>query len=144
MKLSLVVVNAGKASGQTIPIKISRFVIGRDPDCNLRPASAMISKKHCAVLVKNGKVTLRDFDSTNGTFLNDHQVRVQRQRDLGANGGDDRRTERKIRNEPVIHHIQVQPVSAGLLTATRLGPQLREIAGQDRRGDVDCHRLQYC
>ena len=75
MKLSLVVVNAGKASGQTIPIKIPRFVIGRDPDCNLRPASAMISKKHCAFMVKSGNVSLHDFDSTNGTFLNDEPVK---------------------------------------------------------------------
>ncbi len=74
MKLSLVVVNAGKASGQTVPIKIAQFVIGRDPQCNLRPASAMISKKHCAVLVKEGKVFLHDFNSTNGTFLNDERV----------------------------------------------------------------------
>jgi pSer/pThr/pTyr-binding forkhead associated (FHA) protein len=74
MKLSLVVVNAGKASGQTIPIKISKFVIGRDPDCNLRPASAMISKKHCALIVKAGKVFLHDFGSTNGTSINDQPV----------------------------------------------------------------------
>jgi pSer/pThr/pTyr-binding forkhead associated (FHA) protein len=74
MKLSLVVVNAGKASGQTIAIKTPKFVIGRDPDCNLRPASAMISKKHCAFVVKAGQVALHDFGSTNGTFLNDQPV----------------------------------------------------------------------
>jgi pSer/pThr/pTyr-binding forkhead associated (FHA) protein len=75
MKLSLVVVNAGKASGQAIPIKSTQFVIGRDSTCNLRPSSAMISKKHCAVLVKDGQVFLQDFDSTNGTFLNDQPVK---------------------------------------------------------------------
>src|SRR5579864_2085468 len=75
MKLSLVVVNAGKASGQTIPIKTPQFVIGRDEACNLRPASAMISKKHCALVVKAGKVSLIDFDSTNGTLLNDQPVK---------------------------------------------------------------------
>jgi pSer/pThr/pTyr-binding forkhead associated (FHA) protein len=74
MKLSLVVVNAGKASGQTISIKIAQFVIGRDPQCNLRPGSAMVSKRHCALLVKEGKVFLEDFGSTNGTFLNDERV----------------------------------------------------------------------
>ena len=74
MKLSLVVVNAGKASGQAIPIKIPQFVIGRDPLCNLRPASAMISKKHCAIIIKGEQVWLRDFGSTNGTFLNEAPV----------------------------------------------------------------------
>jgi pSer/pThr/pTyr-binding forkhead associated (FHA) protein len=74
MKLSLVVTTAGKAQGQVIPVKLTQFVIGRDPQCNLRPASALISKRHCAILIKNGQVFVRDFDSTNGTFVNDQQI----------------------------------------------------------------------
>jgi predicted component of type VI protein secretion system len=75
MKIGLMVLSAGSAEGKTLAITGSQFVIGRDAQCNLRPASTMISKRHCAVLVKVGKVFLRDFDSTNGTFVNDHQVR---------------------------------------------------------------------
>jgi pSer/pThr/pTyr-binding forkhead associated (FHA) protein len=75
MKVSLVVVAAGKASGKSIPITLSQFVIGRAPECQLRPASAVISKRHCAVLVRGGKAYLRDFDSTNGTLVNDQQVK---------------------------------------------------------------------
>src|SRR5437879_3655123 len=75
MKLSLVVMTAGKSKGQAIPINLPQFIIGRDPQCNLRPASAVISKRHCALLVKDGKVCVRDFDSTNGTFVNDVPVK---------------------------------------------------------------------
>jgi predicted component of type VI protein secretion system len=75
MKLSLVVLTPGKSEGKVIPITLSQFVIGRDPQCHLRPASALISKRHCALLVRDGKVFLRDFDSTNGTFLNDGPVK---------------------------------------------------------------------
>ncbi len=75
MKLSLVVLTSGKTQGKVIPITLSQFVIGRDPQCHLRPASALISKRHCALLVRDGKVFLRDFDSTNGTFLNDEPVK---------------------------------------------------------------------
>lgn len=75
MKLSLMVMTPGnKMEGKAIPITLSQFVIGRDPQCQLRPASAVISKRHCAVLVRDGKVYVRDFDSTNGTFVNDHQI----------------------------------------------------------------------
>ncbi len=74
MKLSLVVLNAGKSAGQMIPITLAQFVIGRDPQCNLRPGSALISKRHCAILVKTDGVYVRDFDSTNGTFLNDEPL----------------------------------------------------------------------
>ena len=75
MKLSLVVMTAGKAQGQVIPVNLAQFVIGRDPQCNLRPASALISKRHCAVLLKDGEVYVRDFDSTNGTFVNEEAVK---------------------------------------------------------------------
>ena len=75
MKISLVVMNAGKTQGQAIPINLAQFIIGRDPQCNLRPASAIISKRHCAILTKNGQVFVRDFESTNGTFINDQPLK---------------------------------------------------------------------
>jgi len=75
MKVSLVVLNAGKSAGQTIAVNLAQFVIGRDPQCNLRPGSALISKRHCAVLIKGEEVFVRDFDSTNGTVLNDVPVK---------------------------------------------------------------------
>jgi pSer/pThr/pTyr-binding forkhead associated (FHA) protein len=79
MKLSLVVLSQGKAEGQSIPINLSQFLVGRDPQCQLRPASPLISKRHCAVLIKGGKVFLRDFGSTNGSFVNDEPVKTERQ-----------------------------------------------------------------
>jgi len=75
MKLCLVVLTPGKSEGKVIPVTLSQFVIGRDPQCHLRPASAVISKRHCALLVRDGKIFLRDFDSTNGTFINDEPVK---------------------------------------------------------------------
>lgn len=75
MKVSLVVLSAGKSAGQAIPVTLAQFIIGRDPQCNLRPASPVISKRHCAILIKNGKVSVRDFESTNGTWVNETQVK---------------------------------------------------------------------
>src|SRR5260370_979640 len=79
MKLSLIVLTAGKSAAKAIPITLSQFIIGRDPQCNLRPASPMISKRHCALLIKGGKVFIRDFDSTNGTFINNDPVKGERE-----------------------------------------------------------------
>jgi pSer/pThr/pTyr-binding forkhead associated (FHA) protein len=73
MKLRLVVVG-GVHEGKPIPITTPQFVIGRDPQCQLRPASPAISKRHCAVLVRGAQVFVRDFGSTNGTFVNDEVV----------------------------------------------------------------------
>jgi len=75
MKLSLSVLTSGKWQGKSIPITRSPFVIGRDPACHLRPGSPLISNRHCAILVRAGKVYLRDFDSTNGTVLDGETVK---------------------------------------------------------------------
>ena len=75
MKVSLVVLTAGKTEGKIIPISVSPFVIGRDPQCHLRPASPLVSKKHCSLTLHEGKLVVRDFNSTNGTFVNDQQIK---------------------------------------------------------------------
>jgi pSer/pThr/pTyr-binding forkhead associated (FHA) protein len=79
MKLSLVVMTAGKLEGQAIEIKLPQFLVGRDAQCHLRPASALISKRHCALIQRDGKAFIRDFGSTNGTFVNDERVEGERE-----------------------------------------------------------------
>jgi pSer/pThr/pTyr-binding forkhead associated (FHA) protein len=75
MKLSLVVQTPGPNRGKILEIKLPQFVVGRDPQCHLRPVSPMISKRHCAVLQRDDKAFVRDFGSTNGTFVNDEPVK---------------------------------------------------------------------
>ncbi len=74
MKLSLVVLTTGKMEGKTLEIKVPQFVIGRDADCQLRPASSLISKRHCAILQREERAFIQDFASTNGTHVNDVPV----------------------------------------------------------------------
>jgi predicted component of type VI protein secretion system len=73
MKVSLVVAS-GVHQGKVIPVATQQFVIGRDPQCQLRPASQSISKQHCALIVRDKSLFLKDFGSTNGTFLNDEAI----------------------------------------------------------------------
>lgn len=82
MKLSLVVAQ-GVHSGKVIPVTSAEFVIGRDPQCQLRPASPAISKQHCALTVRDAKVFIRDCGSTNGTFINGEQVAGEREVQTG-------------------------------------------------------------
>jgi predicted component of type VI protein secretion system len=74
MKVSLVVAT-GVHQGKVIPILGPQFLVGRDPQCQLRPASQAVSKQHCAVNIRDGKVYVQDFGSTNGTLVNDAVVR---------------------------------------------------------------------
>jgi pSer/pThr/pTyr-binding forkhead associated (FHA) protein len=79
MKLSLLVLTSGKQAGKTIEIKLPQFLVGRDPQCHLRPASPLISKRHCALIQRDGKAYVRDFGSTNGTYVNDERVEGERE-----------------------------------------------------------------
>jgi predicted component of type VI protein secretion system len=81
MKVQLVVAT-GVHQGKVIPVPVAQFVIGRDPSCQLRPASQAISKQHCAILTRDGKVYVKDYGSTNGTFLNEVQVPANSETEL--------------------------------------------------------------
>src|SRR3954451_10743318 len=79
MKVSLVVKSPGKMENKSISVPGSQFLIGRDPLCQLRPASPLISNRHCALLIRSGKAFVKDFESTNGTFVNHERVRGQKE-----------------------------------------------------------------
>jgi pSer/pThr/pTyr-binding forkhead associated (FHA) protein len=74
MQVKLIVAH-GKNAGQEIPVPGPKFFIGRADDCDLRPQSDLISRHHCALLVEDGYVAVRDFGSKNGTFVNDDRVK---------------------------------------------------------------------
>lgn len=84
MKLSLVV-SQGNPVGKEIPVRQAQFLIGRDPDCQLRPASPLVSKRHCALIVRGEQVFIRDFGSTNGTIVNGSPLRGE----VEAKDGDE-------------------------------------------------------
>lgn len=77
MKLYLVVLTDGKSLGRIIPVASPTFTIGRDAACQLRPASTLISKRHCVLMVQETGAFVRDFDSTNGTFVNDTRIETE-------------------------------------------------------------------
>ena len=73
MQVSLKVVS-GTHEGKVIPIKDEKLLIGRGESCQLRPKSESISRKHCAIVQKDGRLLLVDLKSRNGTFINEKQV----------------------------------------------------------------------
>ncbi len=73
MQVSLKVLS-GTHEGKLIQIKDEKFLIGRGDSCHLRPKSESISRKHCAIVQKDGRLLLVDLKSRNGTFINEKQV----------------------------------------------------------------------
>jgi len=65
---------SGTHEGKIIPVKDEKFLIGRSDSCQLRPKSESISRKHCVIVQKDGRVLLLDLKSRNGTFINEKQL----------------------------------------------------------------------
>ena len=73
MQVTLKVLS-GTHEGKLIHIKDEKFLIGRSESCQLRPKSESISRKHCVIVQKDGRVLLLDLKSRNGTFINEKQL----------------------------------------------------------------------
>ncbi len=69
----------GPHEGKEIPLRESKFLIGRSEDCQLRPNSDMISRHHCVIMVDGSYIEIRDFGSKNGTFVNGERVAAARE-----------------------------------------------------------------
>jgi predicted component of type VI protein secretion system len=75
MRLSLVVLSPGRSQGKTIVVPRMPFVIGRDPSCNLRPSSELVSSRQCALVFHDGQVCVQDLGGTSSTLVDGERVR---------------------------------------------------------------------
>jgi pSer/pThr/pTyr-binding forkhead associated (FHA) protein len=73
MQMQLKVVTGGH-EGKLIAVNQDKFLIGRSDDCQLRPKSESISRRHCAIVRKDGRILLIDLKSRNGTLVNDKKL----------------------------------------------------------------------
>ena len=60
---------------RTLELHLGVNHVGRDPDCEFPIHHDTISTNHCELIVSNEGVTIRDCDSTNGTFVDGEQVK---------------------------------------------------------------------
>jgi EAL domain-containing protein (putative c-di-GMP-specific phosphodiesterase class I) len=51
------------------------FIIGRDEDCNLKLTDKRISRRHSEIRKSGDHLWIRDFESTNGTFVNNKEIK---------------------------------------------------------------------
>jgi predicted component of type VI protein secretion system len=69
MKFFLIVAK-GKKQGQPIPIEIDLFLIGSGKECQLRAIHPDIGEQHCALVIRERKVFIRDLNSGKSTLVN--------------------------------------------------------------------------
>jgi hypothetical protein len=62
-------------NARLIDLKLGANRVGRHPDNDFTIEHSTISSVHCEMVLKDSGVTLRDLESTNGTFVNGERVR---------------------------------------------------------------------
>ena len=71
----LLTVRSGGARGDTATVDVGRIVIGRDDECDLTVPDGKVSRRHAAVeRFADGRVSVLDLGSSNGTFVNGRKV----------------------------------------------------------------------
>jgi pSer/pThr/pTyr-binding forkhead associated (FHA) protein len=123
MKLSLIVLRPGKWNGKAIPVARSPFLIGRDGDCHLRPTSDLVSKRQCAIWIRGDKASIEDLNSTNGTLVNDREIKGE----IELLNGD------CLKFGPVVLQVRIQQPAA-VNEATPLPPT--KMVGEATADDV--------
>jgi pSer/pThr/pTyr-binding forkhead associated (FHA) protein len=68
------VIASGKSAGKAIAVKRDKLLIGRAEECDIRPLSDEVSRRHCAVRIEPGVVWVEDLRSRNGTFVNGQRI----------------------------------------------------------------------
>lgn len=75
---------SGSHEGKEIGLTTEKFLIGRSESCQLRPKSDSISRKHCIIVIRDGKVLIQDLKSRNGTYVNEKRLPSDRAKILEA------------------------------------------------------------
>lgn len=69
----LVILSEG-LTGKAYELAAEKTTIGRVDDNMFPIAEASVSSHHCEVLLRGSTVVIHDLNSTNGTFINGHQI----------------------------------------------------------------------
>lgn len=71
---SLAVIS-GDDKGKLLPIKADFISIGRSSKCEIILSDKSISRRHAEILITDGQVYVRDAGSSNGSFVNNKQIK---------------------------------------------------------------------
>jgi len=68
------VVADGPNEGDVIPVRFARFLIGRRPGCHFRPSGDGVADTHCALLIRDGCVYMKDLRQAEGASVDRQPV----------------------------------------------------------------------
>ena len=94
------------------------ITIGRGADADVMIADKLASRIHCGISYKDGNYLLRDFDSRNGTFVNDSSIKICR-----INPGD------RIRVGDMVIAVEASPRKGTVMVLRELKDEMAKGKG---------------
>jgi pSer/pThr/pTyr-binding forkhead associated (FHA) protein len=109
------IVEKGPARIHAIKLRGSETLVGRQKGCNVRIPSAEVSRRHCLLRFAEGKLSIEDLNSANGTFLNDAPIKGKRVVEPGD----------RLRIGPITFAVEYEPMQV-VKDASRHPPKANE------------------
>ena len=73
--MSIIIIIQDQENTHKIPVTNKPYLLGRSSKCDLKIQDPMVSGKHCSFqLNSDGRVTVKDLGSSNGTFVNGSKI----------------------------------------------------------------------
>ena len=94
------------------------ITIGRGAEADVLIADKLASRIHCGISYKDGNYFLRDCDSRNGTFVNDHLIEV-----CQINPGD------RIRVGEIVLTVEASPRKGTVMVLRELKDEMAQGKG---------------
>ncbi len=108
------IMTQGSSAGTAAPIHRGYYLVGRHKECQIRPKSRSVSRRHCLLLHNEDGFGALDLKSTGGTFVNGARLEPHHWRVL--HDGD------QIRFGKVVFKVAIdQPAMAASPAATQHG-----------------------
>ncbi len=64
----------GANEGTSIPLDGEKFVLGRNPDCDIVIAATSVSREHAQIVRVENRYYIEDKQSRNGTYINNQAI----------------------------------------------------------------------
>ena len=65
----------GRSATTALKLIEGETTVGRHNSCAIRIKSSQVSRRHCEISQKNGKLVVRDLNSSNGTMVNGKRIK---------------------------------------------------------------------
>ncbi len=103
--MARLVLAVGSRAGREAPLQYGYYMIGRHSECQIRPKSRSVSRRHCLLFQDDTGLQVLDLNSTAGTRVNDLRIRPKTW--IALRNGD------MLRCGKVVFRVDLGPPASG-------------------------------